>query len=94
MQVYHWADLHEEALTKTLQRLWHPSSSPGLVMGSKVFRHQPRPRSWLLPDDPGGEHVPRLACSTHLDLQVGFPVPADFPSHQSHGVGSTGGQQP
>lgn len=37
---------------------------------------------WLVHDDPGWEHVPRLAWSTHLDLQVSFAVPLELPSHQ------------
>lgn len=67
---------------ETLQRPWHTSSSPRHAVGSKGSRHQPRPRSWLVHHDPGREHVPRLAWSTHLDLQVSFAVPAELPSHQ------------
>lgn len=59
-----------------------PSSSPGHAIGSKDSGHEPRPLSWLVHDDPGWEHVPRLAWSTHLDLQVGFAVPAALPLHQ------------
>jgi len=67
---------------ETLQRPWHTSSSLGHAIGSKDSGHQPRPLSWLVCDDPGWEHVPRVAWSKYLDLQVGFAVPAELPSHQ------------
>lgn len=81
--IYHWVDLHEQPLKKTLQRPWHTSSFPRQMVSSKDSRHQPRPLSQLVHDDPGWENLPRLAVLAKLPSYHGLSQLKLFPQEGS-----------